>query len=194
MDLFTEALEQLTTLLAQVRQIGLHEPTAMTLATADRDGRPSARTVLLKGVDADGLVFFTNSESRKGEQLLANPYAAICFHWDALKQQVHLEGPVAPVSTAESDAYWETRPRKSQIGAWASQQSRSLVRRIDLVTQIVKLTAKFLGRPIPRPPYWQGFRLQPERIEFWHARPFRLHERILYQRHGDTWTKELLYP
>lgn len=194
MELYTEALHHFTTLLASAGKIGLHEPTAMTLATADRAGRPSARTVLLKGFDAHGFVFYTNVESRKGTQLTENPHAALCFHWDALKQQIHIEGPVVPVPTEEADAYWATRPRKSQLGAWASQQSRPLAHRIDIVTRVAKLTAKYLGKSIPRPLYWQGFRLQPVRIEFWHARPFRLHERTLYQLRDGAWTKQMLYP
>lgn len=194
MELYIEALHHVTELLAHVRTTSLLEPTAMTLATADRAGRPSARTVLLKDVDEHGFVFYTNAESRKGTQLTENPHAALCFYWDTLKQQIHIEGPVVPIAAAEADAYWATRPRKSQLGAWASQQSRPLAHRIDIVTRVAKLTAKYLGKPIPRPPYWQGFRLQPVRIEFWHARPFRLHERTLYQLRDGCWAKQLLYP
>lgn len=166
----------------------------MVLATADTHGRPSVRTVLLKGVDAHGLVWYTNTRSRKGAQLAANPRAAICVWWDLLKEQVAIEGAVERVSEEEADAYWRTRDRMSQIGAWASRQSEPLPSRAELLKRVALYTAKFAGAPVPRPAHWSGYRLLPERIEFWAARPFRLHERLLYERRGERWVKQLLYP
>jgi pyridoxamine 5'-phosphate oxidase len=144
-----------------------NDPTAMSLATADGDGRPSVRMVLLKGFDAQGFVFYTNFESRKGEQLLANPQAALCFHWKSIRRQVRIEGPVTTVSEAEADAYYASRPRDSQIGAWASRQSRPLESRFELEKRVAQFAAKHAVGKVPRPPYWSGFRVAPERIEFW---------------------------
>ncbi len=189
-----EALRKLHVLLARAKRCGLHEPTAMTLATADAHGRPSVRTVLLKGVDAQGLVFYTNTRSRKGRQLAARPHAALCFWWDALKEQVTVEGRVQPVSDREADAYWATRDRASQLGAWASLQSEPLPSRAALLARVACCAATYAGRPVPRPPHWSGYRVMPERIEYWTARPFRLNERVCYERHGLRWTKTLLYP
>ena len=188
------ALRRLQRLLARARTAGLHEPTAMTLATADTQGRPSARTVLLKGADADGLVFYTNLESRKGRQLTENPWAALCFSWDPLREQVLVEGRVERVSDEEAEAYWAIRPRTSQIGAWASLQSRPLSSRAHLLARAARYTATFAGQRVPRPPHWSGLRLAPARIEFWTSRPFRLHDRVLYERRAGRWTKTLLYP
>ena len=180
--------------LARAQRAGLREPTAMALATADRAGRPSVRTVLLKGLDARGLVFYTNVHSRKGRALTANPRAALGFYWDPLRRQILVEGRVEPVSHREADAYWATRPRASQLAAWASQQSQVLDRRATLLARLAAARRRFAGHPVPRPPHWLGLRLLPARIEFWIARPNRLHERLCYVRRGRRWTRTLLYP
>jgi len=172
----------------------LHEPNAMALATADAGGMPSVRMVLLKGVDPRGFVFYTNYESRKGTQLLANRQAALCFHWKSLKRQVRVEGAIELVTPEEADAYFATRPRTSQIGAWASQQSRPLEGRLELEKRVALYTAKFGVGKVPRPPHWSGFRVLPQRIEFWEDRPFRLHDRLVYHRDGERWWTERLYP
>jgi pyridoxamine 5'-phosphate oxidase len=170
------------------------DPNAMALATVDGDGLPDVRMVLLKGHGPDGFVFYTNVESRKGEELLANPKGAICFHWKSLGRQVRVRGPVEPVSTGEADAYFASRPRASRIGAWASQQSRPLESRFALEKAVAKFTAKFPIGEIPRPGYWTGFRLAPLEIEFWRSGAFRLHERVRFTRKGEGWEKVLLYP
>jgi pyridoxamine 5'-phosphate oxidase len=168
---------------------------AMTLATASTDGRPSARMVLLKGHDARGFVFYTNSRSRKGDELAANPRAALLFHWKSLRRQVRAEGAVSPVSAAEADAYFATRSRDSQLGAWASDQSRPLANRDLFEARYAAAKEDHEGRDVPRPPHWWGYRLVPERIEFWSDRPHRLHERRLFTRGPDgRWTEGLLYP
>jgi pyridoxamine 5'-phosphate oxidase len=171
-----------------------NDPNSMGLATVGADGMPSLRMVLLKGVDERGFVFFTNYESRKGEQLLAHPKAALCFHWKSLRRSVRIEGEVEPTSEAEADAYFATRPRSSQIGAWASDQSRPLESRFALETRIAKFTGKFGLGTVPRPPHWSGFRVKPQRIEFWSDGAFRLHDRLVYQRQGDGWTTVKLFP
>jgi pyridoxamine 5'-phosphate oxidase len=175
-----------------------NDPDAVCLATATPAGRPSARMVLLKGVDHDrpggGFVFYTNLESRKGEELLANPHAALCFHWKSLRRSVRVEGPVERVSEAEADAYYASRPRGSRIGAWASRQSRVLEGRWALERAVAEYTLKFGVGEIPRPEFWSGFRVLPQRIEFWRDMPFRLHDRQVFHRDGEGWRQEALYP
>lgn len=169
-------------------------PEAMTLATADRGGRPSARVVLLKDFDEHGFVFFTNFESRKARELTANPQAALCFWWPALERQVRIEGRVARVPDPESDAYFSTRPRGSQIGAWASAQSEVIESRRILEERATELSARWIESSVPRPPYWGGFRLAADTIEFWQNRDDRLHDRFRYSRMGDGWRVERLAP
>ncbi|ADZ71711.1 pyridoxamine 5'-phosphate oxidase [Polymorphum gilvum] len=173
-----------------------NDPNALALATVDPDGLPNVRMVLLKGFDADGFVFFTNYESAKGREILASGKAAMCFHWKSLRRQVRVRGPVTPVSAEEADAYYETRARGSRIGAWASRQSRPLESRFALEKEVARYTAKFAIGHIPRPDHWSGFRLAPVSIEFWHDRPFRLHDRVLFTREaaGSPWSKTRLYP
>jgi pyridoxamine 5'-phosphate oxidase len=173
-----------------------NDPNAVCLATATPDGRPSARMVLVKGVDQRGFVFYTNVESRKGMELAANPYAALCFHWKTLSRSVRVEGRVEPVSPEEADAYFASRPRGSRIGAWASKQSRPLESRHALEKRVAEYGLRYAVGEIPRPPFWSGFRVVPERIEFWRDMPFRLHERIVFLREGPgaPWRTELLYP
>jgi pyridoxamine 5'-phosphate oxidase len=170
------------------------EPTAMVVATVDDRGRPSARVVLLKSYDRDGFVFYTNYEGRKGRELLGNPAAALCFHWPHLEIQIRIEGSVSKVSDAEADAYFATRARASQLGAWASRQSRPIEHEGDLEVRLAEYDRKFEGKEVPRPPYWSGFRVTPDRMEFWHNRPSRLHLRHLYSRQGNGWNMETLYP
>ncbi|HZF56325.1 MAG TPA: pyridoxamine 5'-phosphate oxidase [Polyangiaceae bacterium] len=173
----------------------MREPTAMTLATASPDGRPSARIVLLKAADERGFAFFTNYQSRKGGELEHNPWAALVFHWPDLVRQVRVEGRVAKVSDEESDAYFKTRPRGSQLGAWASEQSRAIKSRADLERRVQAVEATYEDREIPRPPHWGGLRLVPVAIEFWQGRLDRLHDRVLYSRADDGgWTRERLSP
>jgi pyridoxamine 5'-phosphate oxidase len=167
---------------------------AMTLATTTLDGRPSARVVLLKGFDALGFVFYTNLESRKSAELLANPYAALCFLWKSLNRQVRVEGPVEQVADGEADAYFASRPRDSQIGAWASDQSRSLAGRAELERRVEEFSRRFGQDAVSRPIYWSGFRVVPGRVEFWQERPFRLHDRLLFVREGERWRRERLFP
>jgi pyridoxamine 5'-phosphate oxidase len=181
-------------LLDQALQTDLREPTAMTLATADAQGRPTARMVLLKGVDERGFVFFTNLDSRKARNLAENPRAALCFHWQPLEIQVRVEGAVSPVDEEEADEYFASRPRGSQVGAWASLQSRPLPARGELEQRVRETEERFAGRPIPRPPFWSGFRVAPERIEFWYGRPSRLHDREVFTATADGWSVERLYP
>ena len=192
--LYTEAIKRLGKLLDSAAATDLREPAAMTLATADADGRPSVRTMLLKHFDEQGLVFYSNSHSRKGRDLIENPHASLCFFWQPLMQQVRIEGPVKPISVESSDRYWESRTRDSQVCAWASQQSDPLIDRNLLDHQVAQTHEKFLDQPIPRPPHWFGYRVTPEYIEFWKSGWHRLHERVLYEKAADGWYKTLLYP
>jgi pyridoxamine 5'-phosphate oxidase len=172
------------------------ETNAMALATVDAAGQPSVRMVLLKGVDARGFVFYTNYESQKGQELLATRKAALCFHWKSLRRQVRARGPIEVVSEAEADAYFASRPRDSRIGAWASKQSRPLESRFALETAVAMYAARYAIGEVPRPPHWSGFRVKPVSIEFWHDRPFRLHERVVFRRAtpDGKWDKTRLYP
>jgi pyridoxamine 5'-phosphate oxidase len=174
-----------------------HEPeqaTAATLATADVEGRPSARVVLVKSADSRGFVFFTNRESRKGRELETNPWAALCFFWPSLIRQIRVEGGVERVEDDESDAYFSSRPRGSQIGAWASRQSAVLPSREALEERVARVSTRYAGQTVPRPPFWGGYRLLPQRIELWHGRESRLHDRQLYERDGESWRESRLSP
>ncbi|WP_084032796.1 pyridoxamine 5'-phosphate oxidase [Chelativorans sp. J32] len=172
-----------------------NDPNATALATVDPDGMPNVRMVLLKGFDERGFVFYTNFESVKGQEILSSMKAALCFHWKSLRRQVRVRGPVEQVPDEEADAYYASRPRGSRIGAWASKQSRPLESRFALEKAVAEYTAKFAVGEIPRPSYWSGFRIVPVSIEFWHDRPFRLHDRVLFKREGDEgWSKTRLYP
>lgn len=172
----------------------LPEPTAFALGTVDTTGQPSVRIVLLKHVDVRGFVFYTNYQSRKGRELLASPKAAMCFHWQPLEQQVRVEGSAEPVSDAESNEYFASRARGSQIGAWASIQSEPMANPGDLEARVHEVEQRFADKPVPRPPHWAGFRIVPERIEFWKSMPSRLHVRHLYVRRDDGWEIRRLYP
>jgi pyridoxamine 5'-phosphate oxidase len=170
------------------------EPNAMALGTIEKGGQPSVRIVLLKGFDERGFVFYTNYEGRKGRELLAHPKAALCFYWSPINTQIRVEGEVTKVSDQEADAYFATRARASQIGAWASRQSKPLESPNALDERVARYEKEFAGRDVPRPKFWSGFRVAPERIEFWKAKANRLHERHLYVRDGDGWQIETLYP
>jgi len=196
---FTEADEPLRLFSAwfeEAKRLEPADPNAMALATVDPDGLPNVRMVLLKDFDQRGFVFYTNLDSRKGRELQASPKAALVFHWKSLMRQVRLRGAVEPVSEAEADAYFATRPRLAQIGAWASRQSAPLESRLAFEKAVAVHTAKYLVGSVPRPPHWSGFRLVPATIEFWHDRPFRLHDRIEFRRDrpGEAWSKARLYP
>jgi pyridoxamine 5'-phosphate oxidase len=180
---------------AQANEI--NDPTAFSLATVDQSGMPNSRMVLLKGVSDGGFVFYTNVDSKKGEELKSNNKAAICFHWKTIRRQVRIRGIVEAVSDSEADAYFKTRAKDSQIGAWASRQSHPLESRFELEKEVAKFAAKFALRKVDRPPYWSGFRVRPLEIEFWRNRPFRLHDRLLFRRDNvetSNWTDQRLFP
>jgi pyridoxamine 5'-phosphate oxidase len=180
--------------MAEAERSEPNDPTAMALATVDPDGLPNVRMVLLKSADPTGFVFYTNTESTKGRELLATRKAALVLHWKSLRRQVRARGPVTLVGDAEADAYFQSRPRDSRIGAWASQQSRPLESRFALEKAVASYTARYALGEVPRPPHWTGFRIDPVSIEFWQDRPFRLHDRIMFAREGDGWTRRRLYP
>ena len=182
--------------LAEAERSEPNDPNAMALATAGADGFPDVRMVLLKGFDPAGFVFYTNVDSAKGQELKERPQAALAFHWKSLRRQVRIRGPVAQVSSAEADSYFATRPRLAQIGAWASKQSRPLESRLAFEKAVASVTARYPIGAIPRPPYWSGFRVTPLSLEFWHDRPFRLHDRIVFSRAdvNEAWTRTRLYP
>ena len=179
---------------AEARASEINDPEAMALATSSADGRPSVRMVLLKGHGPDGFVFYTNAQSAKADQLRENPRAALLFHWKSLRRQVRVEGAVERVSGDEADAYFATRARDSQLGAWASDQSRPLDSRETFEARFEQVKERFEGADVPRPPHWGGYRVVPERIEFWTDRPYRLHERRLFTRLAEGWSEGLLYP
>lgn len=196
-DPYIEALATFDLLFDEAQAAGEPDRTAMVVASADADGRPSARTVLLKAHDARGFVFYTHLDGRKGGELQANPHAALLMHWPRVRQgvQVRIEGAVSIVDDEEADAYFGSRPRGSQLGAWASAQSETLDARETFERRLAEREREFEGRPVPRPPRWSGFRVAPERIEFWYGAEYRLHERQLYERAADgTWSRRMLYP
>ena len=193
-DAAADPVEQFRRRFDAALDAGLHEPNAMTVATAARDGRPSARVVLLKGFDTRGFVFYTNYEGRKGRELEENPRAALLFYWGELERQVRIEGTVSRASEEESDAYYASRPRGSRLGAWASEQSRTVEGREVLEYRIGDLEAQYEGREVPRPPFWGGYRVRPEVVEFWQGRENRLHDRIVYRWEDGRWEIERLQP
>lgn len=193
-DISSDPIALFGTWLAEAEAAEPGDPNAMALATVDSDGLPDVRMVLLKSHGADGFVFYTNADSAKGRELAANPRAALCFHWKSLARQVRIRGEIAEVTPEEADAYFASRPRGSQIGAWASRQSEPLESRFALEKAVAKYTAKFGLGAVPRPPRWTGFRLTPRVMEFWRAHTFRLHDRIRYLRGEDGWTGARLYP
>ena len=192
-ELAADPIEQLRLWLEEA-QAAAQLPEAMTLATADADGRPSARVVLARGIDERGITFFTNRTSRKAEQLGQNPAAAAVFHWWELGRQVRIEGTVEATTEEESREYWETRPRGSRLAAWASPQSAPLTGRDELDVRVAEVAERFAGSDVPLPPFWGGYRLRPERMEFWMHRDDRLHDRVEYVRNGKTWTRRRLAP
>ena len=192
-DCTAQPLEQFQRWLSEAIQAKVNEPTAMNLATVGDNGRPQARIVLLKEVAAEGLVFFSNYQSRKGRAMVHNPYAAVTFFWPELERQVRIEGIVQQLNNTDSDAYFKTRPYTSRIGAWASQQSEVISSKLELMTRATKFAAKYL-LAVPRPPYWGGYVLIPDQFEFWQGRPSRLHDRIQYIWQNDNWIRQRLAP
>ena len=192
----SEILDTFLRLLDEAKASGDREPTAMNLATVDSSGRVASRIVLLKGVDERGFRFHTNYQSDKGSQLEAHPQVALCFHWKQLRDgvQVRVEGASRKLQDEESDAYFASRPRQSQIGAWASLQSQTLPDRDAFEQRVARYEHEFDGRDVPRPPHWGGYVVEPDMLEFWYGAEFRLHERVRWSRHGQTWTSRLLYP
>jgi len=191
----TEAmLERFRNGFERARARSIPEPTAMHLSTVDEQGRPAARTVLLKDADVDGFVFYTNLNSRKGQHLAHCPHVSLVFWWRELEEQVLIDGLAEPVSPVEADAYFASRPRGSQIGAWASRQSQVLDERQTLVDRVAEVEARYEGREVPRPEHWSGFRVRPRRMEFWYGREYRLHERVCFELEDNAWQETLLYP
>ncbi len=194
---FTEATEPFALFaawLAEAEASEPNDPNAMALATVDADGLPDLRMVLLKGFDTDGFVFYSHAASQKGQEIAGNPKAALLFHWKSLRRQVRVRGAVSRVSDAEADAYFATRPKQAQIGAWASKQSQPLESRFAFEQAIARVAAKYVLGAVPRPPGWVGFRVAPQSFEFWHDRPFRLHDRIVFRPEAAGWSKTRLYP
>jgi pyridoxamine 5'-phosphate oxidase len=190
----TDPFSLFETWFAEARETEINDSNAMTIATADADGQPSARMVLLKGHGPDGFVFYTNQQSRKAGDIAENPKAAILFHWKSLRRQIRIDGQISTVADDLADAYFATRSRDSQLGAWASDQSRPLADRETFEARFAEMTERFEGSDVPRPPHWSGYRLTPARFEFWQDRAHRLHERRTFVRDGDEWTEGLLYP
>lgn len=193
-DLAGDPIEQFAVWYQAARDAGQPEPEAMALATCGADRQPSVRYVLLRGIDERGFVFYTNGRSRKGDEMAANPWAALAFRWLAVDRQVRVRGPVAPVAEAESDEYFASRPRGSQIGAWASDQSRPVGSREQLEQRVREAEVRFAGRSVSRPSWWGGWRVAPEEVEFWQQGQFRLHDRFLYRRQAGAWVVTRLYP
>ncbi len=194
MDHYAEALNRFQSLFARGQTLGLKEPDAVTVATVDEKGHPTMRTVLLKFFDTRGFVFYTNLSSRKGTHIQKEPHVALCFYWDDLREQVTVEGVAETVSVQEADAYWASRPRESQIGALASQQSQPLESYESLLERVEQLKQEYEGKELVRPEYWSGFRVMPQRIEFWKGKTSRLNERVVYTKHDEVWTKQWLSP
>ncbi|MCB1739586.1 MAG: pyridoxamine 5'-phosphate oxidase [Gammaproteobacteria bacterium] len=193
-DLYAEAMSRFDEVYTRARGSGLREPNQMNLATVGADGRPSSRVVLLKEADERGFVFYTNLQSRKGDEIRAKRFAALCLYWEAIYEQIRIEGVVEEVSATESDAYFASRDRTSQLGAWASHQSRPLASRVELEASLASVRERYEGQSVPRPSHWGGYRLIPDRIEFWVGREFRLHDRTLYTKTEQGWQKSLLNP
>lgn len=192
-DVSPDPIAQFAAWFARAKRARMYQPNAFALATCDED-KPASRMLLLKGFDARGFVFFTNYESRKGRELEKNPRAAMLFFWSELHRQIRIEGPLVRITREESEAYFHSRPRGSQLGAWASMQSRPLDSRDTLIRREKEFEEKYAGQPVPLPPYWGGFRLTPERMEFWQGRRYRLHDRLVYTREGDRWSLTRLFP